>query len=160
MRKSEEERFWSKVDRSGDGCWEWTAKSRTSFGYGVMRVGGTPGRLEGAHRLAWQYTNGPIPDGLCVLHSCDNPPCCNPAHLRIGTKADNTRDKVERGRAVTWKSGPWKTCGKGHDDWHYPKSGKPRYCRTCAREAQVEWVKKNPTYHRDYTRKRRAKPKE
>lgn len=153
MRKSEEERFWSKVDRSGDGCWEWQAKSRSPFGYGVMRIGGTPGRLVGAHRLAWQYTNGPIPEGLCVLHDCDNPPCCNPAHLHLGTKGDNATEKVERGRAVTWKNGPWKTCGKGH-----PKEpGKS--CRVCAKASAAAWRARNPHYQRDYKRKKRAEKK-
>ena len=153
MKKSEEERFWSKVDRSGDGCWEWQPKSRSSFGYGVMRIGGTPGRLVGAHRLAWQYTYGPIPEGLCVLHGCDNPPCCNPAHLHLGTKADNMREKVERGRAVTWKNGPAKVCRNGH-----PKG--PGRCLTCAREKRLEWMAKNPHYYRDRNRELRAKPKE
>ena len=84
------EQFWLKVKR-GDGCWEWQG-TRFPEGYGVFS------RM-GAHRIAWILTNGAIRDGLCVLHRCDNPPCVNPAHLFLGTKQDNKRDCMEKGRA-------------------------------------------------------------
>ncbi len=93
------ERFWSKVDRSGgnDSCWLWTAATLQSGGYGVVSFRHAPYR---AHRVAWELANGrEIPFGLHVLHSCDNPPCCNPAHLRIGTNTENIRDRMERGRS-------------------------------------------------------------
>ena len=86
-------RFWSKVDRSGD-CWEFRGTILTS-GYGQVKVRQKKWR---AHRFAWVATHGPIPDGLLVRHRCDNPPCVKPAHLELGTHADNMRDKMERGR--------------------------------------------------------------
>lgn len=88
------ERFWSKVDRTGDGCWEWQA-SRTSHGYGQVS---TFRRPRGAHRVAWELVNGPIPDGLWVLHHCDNPPCVRSDHLFLGTVGDNSRDMAAKGR--------------------------------------------------------------
>lgn len=74
-------------------CLEWQgARLR---GYGRVR---RAGRMQYAHRVAWEEVNGPIPDGLLVLHRCDNPPCVRPEHLFLGTDADNARDKAEKGR--------------------------------------------------------------
>jgi len=89
--------FWSKIDRSGgpDACWPWTSNV-TPAGYGRPRWGG-PHLL--AHRIAWGLVNGVIPDGVCALHSCDNPPCCNPAHLFLGSRRDNVADMIAKGRA-------------------------------------------------------------
>lgn len=90
-----EERFWAAVDRSDpDGCWVWTG--RRHHGYGVTTV---TGRDEGAHRVSYTLAVGPIPDGLGVLHHCDNPPCVRPSHLFVGTQADNNRDMEQKGRA-------------------------------------------------------------
>ncbi len=86
--------FWAKVEkRDGpNGCWVWTGAR--SHGYGTLGARGK------AHRHSYELANGPIPAGLDILHSCDNPPCVNPAHLRAGTAKDNARDAKERGRLV------------------------------------------------------------
>jgi hypothetical protein len=99
-------------------------------GYGSIYA---DGRLQKAHRVVWQVEHGPIPDGLHVLHQCDNPPCCNPAHLFLGTHADNMADKIAKGRDHNQR----KThCLRGHelsDDntYTYPNGG--RGCRKCRR---------------------------
>jgi hypothetical protein len=87
------ERFWRRVNRT-DGCWLWTGARKTS-GYGEINIGGA---IWDTHRLAWTITQGPIPDGLCVLHTCDVRPCVNPDHLWLGTIADNNRDMFAKGR--------------------------------------------------------------
>lgn len=90
-------RFWSKVDiRSPDECWDWQASVNLK-GYGRFKLASYT--TVTAHRLALVATARKEPAGLCVLHSCDRPICCNPHHLRFGTVADNTADKVSRGRA-------------------------------------------------------------
>ncbi|MCJ2077799.1 HNH endonuclease [Methylobacterium sp. E-016] len=88
-------RFWAKVDvRGPDDCWPWTAGTDRA-GYGKLKV---DGRDVGAHRISCEIADGPIPAGLSVLHSCDNPPCCNPSHLKPGTGRRNLVEAVERGR--------------------------------------------------------------
>lgn len=94
-----EERFWSKVDRRGpDECWEWHAH-RNQAGYG--RFTPTGRNQQPAHRIAWVLTHGPIPDGMFVCHHCDNPPCCNPAHLFLGAPVENTQDMIAKERSAT-----------------------------------------------------------
>jgi HNH endonuclease len=84
------ERF---IDKS-DNCWEWTA-STTKQGYGHLTF---RYRTLYAHRAMWECINGEIPDGLDVLHKCDNPPCVNPDHLFLGTHQDNMKDRDLKGR--------------------------------------------------------------
>jgi len=98
-RKTFTDRFWEKVDRRGaDDCWEWTA-ALNEHGYGVMRPEGRrTGPTIKAHRVSLSLAGVDI-DGLVIRHSCDNPPCVNPAHLSVGTKADNSADMVARGRS-------------------------------------------------------------
>jgi hypothetical protein len=96
-----EARLWQRVDVGlPDQCWEWQGY-RTPDGYG--RLQRFRGRMELAHRVAWESVKGPIPDGMLVCHTCDNPPCVNPAHLFLGTHLDNARDKMAKGR---WRWAP------------------------------------------------------
>lgn len=94
----EPERFWSKVDIcEPDECWEWQA-CEVGRGYGGFQI---HYKLWRAHRVAWILTYGPIPKGLFVLHKCDNPGCCNPYHLFLGTQTDNMADAAKKGRLNT-----------------------------------------------------------
>lgn len=96
-RSPEEEAnvFWAGVKiGKPDECWPWQ-RGHNLQGYGQFFF---CGERTGTHRVAWTLANGPIPDGKCCLHYCDNPPCCNPRHLWIGTYTDNNRDTAAKGR--------------------------------------------------------------
>lgn len=134
------DRFWNKVDCSGgeDACWTWTAYHGGRYGTFGIRHGTTIY----AHRFAYLTEHGAIADGLSVLHGCDNPQCCNPAHLFLGTQADNMRDKAAKGRNVnpmTDALAKRTHCPKGHaltpDNivWRRTKTrcGRSRQCRIC-----------------------------
>ena len=117
---------------STDECIEWDGP-RTQKGYGWVR------RHVYAHRDAWAKAHGPIPKGLEVRHKCDNPPCINIEHLEIGTRADNMRDMMERGRSTKKEF-----CKRGHrmagDNLLFTKPTRgrnypARYCRECNRAA-------------------------
>lgn len=100
------ERFIAKLVESDSGCWEWQG-SLNPKGYGQLNDRGV---IRKVHRVAYEMFIGPIPDGLGVLHSCDNRKCANPAHLRAGTNADNVADRVAR-----------KRCARGERNRHkYP----------------------------------------
>lgn len=98
--------FWARIDKNGPvpahcpelgPCWVWT-KGHLRAGYGALKF---QRQRWMAHRLAFTLSTGPIPDGLKVCHKCDNPICCNPGHLFLGTNADNHKDMRAKGRAPT-----------------------------------------------------------
>lgn len=92
------DRFWTKVDRADTGsCWTWGG-CRVK-GYGQFSLG--KARRVYAHRFAYELAYGPIPQGMLVLHRCDNPPCVRLDHLFLGTDLDNMQDKAAKGRAAT-----------------------------------------------------------
>lgn len=102
-----EDRLAAKTRRAENGCLLWTG-SKNVWGYGQFRVGSrTDGtcRTVRAHRVAWEIANGPLPAGMCVLHTCDNPACVEPSHLWMGTHHDNALDRSQKGRHGKSKRG-------------------------------------------------------
>lgn len=90
------DRLAARLVRMPNGCLEWTG-FRQPNGYGQIGTGeGKRSRV--VHRVAWELVNGPVPDGMELLHACDNRACCDLNHLSVGTRADNMRDMVSKGR--------------------------------------------------------------
>ena len=136
-------RFWKYIQVPADSneCWIWVGPLDTG-GYGHLHIcyNGHHNEIR-SHRLSWEiHNNKPIPEGLCILHHCDNPPCGNPAHLWLGTSADNQADMKAKGRDHV---GPWPPgkawCSSCRDFKPYVcfshdrtrASGYSRYCRIC-----------------------------
>lgn len=121
------------------GCWEWKGH-RDDAGYGTFQASRLGFESTRAHRVMYEHFVGPIPDGLLVRHTCDNPPCVNPDHLIPGTALDNALDMIERGRHWTQNR---THCTNGHD-LRLPgatrrvrvKRGNQNRCRECDRECK------------------------
>lgn len=115
-----QDKFWGRIDRSGgtDACWEWIPVRRLKEGkpkgYFMFSA---DGKMTQGHRIAYTLAKGEIPDGMVVRHACDNPPCVNPNHLRLGTRADNARDARERIKFAKPETRVKRAQGKG--DVHY-----------------------------------------
>lgn len=129
LTEKQEKRFWGKVVKGGPNeCWLWTAGCY-GIGYGCFAP--TRTRKFGAHQVSWFLHNGPIPEGLCVLHNCpggDNPACVNPQHLWLGTRIDNNLDRDAKGRLATGdrhgtKTHPERVArGERHRSYTHPES--------------------------------------
>lgn len=99
--KEQQQRFWKKVScGKKKNCWEWQLGC-TKAGYGQLQIRAVSSHPLLAHRVAWELTNGPILEGLHILHECDNPKCCNPNHLFLGTQRDNNLDRDVKGRTAS-----------------------------------------------------------
>lgn len=137
LTEKDKARFWINAQKSGD-CWMWTGK--TLKGYGSFSIRSA---FYSAHRVAYTIVVGPIPEGMGVLHRCDQPLCVCPDHLFLGTHQDNMRDAAAKGR-MRGRFGVL-TCRRGHAltpdnvGWRTHKSGHQRICKRCREEYQAAY---------------------
>lgn len=136
--------FWTRVDRRGpDECWPWTASRQTGGGYGVFT---REGRTKYAHRAALEEAIGrPLAAGEFACHTCDNPPCCNPAHLFVGSALDNHRDMSRKGRNLAMRRWQCPDCGRALERFGGPITPRAR-CSDC--RAIVGKVKRRRAYEK------------
>jgi len=153
-RKNTVEDFHKKYTKKRNGCWEWQA-AKNRKGYGQFSY---LGKLYIAHRFLLQI-EGKIPDGYCVLHSCDNPSCVNPKHLSIGTNQDNVDDKMAKRRD---KKNTVTHCKHGHEfteeNTRIRKSDNSRQCKTCEQQRCKDyyWNRGGKAKRQAYDKQRRS----
>lgn len=140
------EAVWERIDwdeDEPDRCWEWQ-RLKNPKGYGLLSWT-RPGQSRIAHRFVYEQMVGPVPPGKVVRHTCDNPPCCNPSHLVLGTKGDNQQDMVERGRSKARHWGQGGFCVNGHPwDTNERIVGRHRICRACKTNDQRQRRQRTP----------------
>lgn len=131
-----QERFWSKVNKT-ETCWLWTAATRGT-GYGAFSLNGRP---QGAHRVAYEWEHGPVPDGLDLDHLCRVRNCVRPSHLEPVTRGVN----LLRGETLLAKAAATTHCPQGHaydaENTRYDMRGH-RFCRRCKNAYQREWERR------------------
>lgn len=134
------DRFWEKVTKQENGCWEWTATIQ-NLGYGQFSVNG---HLVLAHRFSFELANGDIPDGYELDHRCRNTKCVNPAHLEAVTHSENCK-RGNGGLHTSIKNWAKTQCPHGHpydeENTYYWKG--QRHCRMCSTATLKKWRKKN-----------------
>jgi hypothetical protein len=135
FRGTEDERFWKKVIKSDNGCWEWIG-GKNPDGYGSFGLAG--GKVTSAHRWSYEKSIGPIPNGLTIDHICRNRACVNPDHLECVSFIEN----ILRGTGWTAINKRKGTCPAGHE---YDKTNNrgSRICSECARAQRLSWYYRN-----------------
>lgn len=123
-------RFFSHVPIGAEDCWVWQGAKKDT-GYGAFRLNG---RTLRAHRVAYELLEGPIPDGMIIMHTCDNRACVRLDHLRLATQAENILDMFEKGRDNNHMRGRTH-CKLGHTLEH---NGRQLHCKTCARDRRLK----------------------
>ncbi len=147
-----DQRFWEKVNKQTDsGCWEWRSNiAGNGYGQFFTHLIEEGRKSHRAHRYSWMLANGSIPDGLWVLHKCDNRICVNPNHLFLGDRTDNMRDAANKKRICTIGKSNLTHCVNGHEfteeNTRKNKHGHRR-CVACAKEhSKKNWEKNRAKY--------------
>ena len=134
---TDKEIFWNSVNKTNS-CWLWTGPISTN-GYGLFCFNS---KITRAHRFSFTISKGEIPKDKIICHKCDIPLCVNPDHLWLGTHADNTADKMKKGRFVN-SNMQKQFCCRGHEftqENTYINKGK-RFCWTCKRKAKIREIR-------------------